>query len=110
MVSHPETGSDSPIGSDRDRGRDKYHFLKKRFLIMKNINGKSSFEETNFFPLSHFLKSFLKKQINFSFFFFYIFSLCNRFHKRPYLFFICPLTNSCAKQFYNFYKKIFFFY
>ena len=22
MVSHPETGSDSPIGSDRDRGRD----------------------------------------------------------------------------------------
>ena len=24
MVSHPENGSDSPIGSDRDRGRDKY--------------------------------------------------------------------------------------
>ena len=24
MVSHPETGSDSPIGSDQDRGRDKY--------------------------------------------------------------------------------------
>ena len=24
MVSHPETGSDSPIGSDRDRGRDKF--------------------------------------------------------------------------------------
>ena len=23
MVSHPETGSDSTIGSDRDRGRDK---------------------------------------------------------------------------------------
>ena len=23
MVSHPEIGSDSPIGSDRDRGRDK---------------------------------------------------------------------------------------
>ena len=22
MVSHPETGSDCPIGSDRDRGRD----------------------------------------------------------------------------------------
>ena len=22
MVSHPENGSDSPIGSDRDRGRD----------------------------------------------------------------------------------------
>ena len=25
MVSHPETGSDSPIGSDRDRGRDNIH-------------------------------------------------------------------------------------
>ena len=24
MVSHPETGSDSPIGSDRGRGRDSY--------------------------------------------------------------------------------------
>ena len=24
MVSHPETGSDSPIGSDWDRGRDNY--------------------------------------------------------------------------------------
>ena len=23
MVSHPETGSDSPIGSDQDRGRDR---------------------------------------------------------------------------------------
>ena len=23
MVSHPETGSDSPIGSDRYRGRDR---------------------------------------------------------------------------------------
>ena len=23
MVSHPETGSNSPIGSDRDRGRDR---------------------------------------------------------------------------------------
>ena len=26
MVSHPENGSDSPIGSDRDRGRD-IHWL-----------------------------------------------------------------------------------
>ena len=25
MVSHPETGSDSPIGSDRDRGRDTHN-------------------------------------------------------------------------------------
>ena len=24
MVSHPETGSDSPIGSDQDRGRDNH--------------------------------------------------------------------------------------
>ena len=24
MVSRPETGSDSPIGSDRDRGRDTF--------------------------------------------------------------------------------------
>ena len=30
MVSHPETGSDSPIGSDRDRGRDKCVFQKKK--------------------------------------------------------------------------------
>ena len=27
MVSHPENGSDSPIGSDRDRGRDKIIFF-----------------------------------------------------------------------------------
>ena len=30
MVSHPETSSDSPIGSDRDRGRDNlglFYFL-----------------------------------------------------------------------------------
>ena len=25
MVSHPENGSDSPIGSDRDRGRDSQY-------------------------------------------------------------------------------------
>ena len=28
MVSHPETGSDSPIGSDRDQGRDKVSLVK----------------------------------------------------------------------------------
>ena len=28
MVSHPENGSDSPIGSDRDWGRDKTSFLE----------------------------------------------------------------------------------
>ena len=27
MVSHPETGSDSPIGSDQYRGRDKFNIL-----------------------------------------------------------------------------------
>ena len=27
MVSHPETGSDSPIGSNRDRGRDTVHLV-----------------------------------------------------------------------------------
>ena len=29
MVSHPETGSDSPIGSDRESGRDKYPILRQ---------------------------------------------------------------------------------
>ena len=29
MVSHPENGSDSPIGSDRDRGRDTTELVKK---------------------------------------------------------------------------------
>ena len=28
MVSHPETGSDSPIGSDRDQGRDKFSGIR----------------------------------------------------------------------------------
>ena len=28
MVSHPETGSDLPIGSDRDRGRDKFSGIR----------------------------------------------------------------------------------
>ena len=32
MVSHPETGSDSPIGLDRDRGRDKIEG-EKRYLL-----------------------------------------------------------------------------
>ena len=26
MVSHPETSSDSPIGSDRDRGHDRHSY------------------------------------------------------------------------------------
>ena len=36
MVSHPETGSDSPIGSDRDRGRDMVSVHKLyRVTILK---------------------------------------------------------------------------
>ena len=31
MVSHPETGSDSLNGSDRDRGRDKFSGIRARF-------------------------------------------------------------------------------
>ena len=33
MVSHPETGSDSPIGSDRDRGRDIIYPKQVRKLL-----------------------------------------------------------------------------
>ena len=35
MVSHPENGSDSPIGSDRDRGRDKIY----RSVPCHSLNG-----------------------------------------------------------------------
>ena len=28
MVSHPGTGSDSPTGSDRDRGHDKFSGIR----------------------------------------------------------------------------------
>ena len=31
MVSHPENGSDSPIGSDRDRGLDNTDFGEVEF-------------------------------------------------------------------------------
>ena len=33
MFSHPETGSDSPIGSDQDRGRDRKETMKSAQLI-----------------------------------------------------------------------------
>ena len=33
MVSHPETGSDSPIGSDRGRGRDSVTDLTRVHLM-----------------------------------------------------------------------------
>ena len=32
MVSHPETGSDSPIGSDRESGRDTLSDTKMEIL------------------------------------------------------------------------------
>ena len=37
MVSHPETGLDSPIGSDRDRGRDRGPLSDIEMEIPKNI-------------------------------------------------------------------------
>ena len=37
MVSHPETGSDSPIGSDRDRGRDSTYSIQTISVITKII-------------------------------------------------------------------------
>ena len=40
MVSHPETGSDSPIGSDRDRGRDTMHTLQ---LVVIRVDNSSPF-------------------------------------------------------------------
>ena len=36
MVSHPETGSDSPIGSDQDRGRD----ITFKAVTLKTSNGE----------------------------------------------------------------------
>ena len=33
MVSHPENGSDSPIGSDRDRGRDRGRLYVKIIIV-----------------------------------------------------------------------------
>ena len=34
MVSHPETGSDSSIGSDRDRGRDNCQPLGEKLYLL----------------------------------------------------------------------------
>ena len=34
MVSHPETGSDSPIGSDRDRGRDSFGEVRTQLRVV----------------------------------------------------------------------------
>ena len=42
MVSHPENGSDSPIGSDRDRGRDiscpSRHIDSKGFMANRSLS------------------------------------------------------------------------
>ena len=38
MVSHPETGSDSPIGSDRDRGRDSSDLFVVGFSQLGELN------------------------------------------------------------------------
>ena len=35
MVSHPENGSDSPIGSDRDRGRHIQNIKPILFILKK---------------------------------------------------------------------------
>ena len=37
MVSHPENGSDSPIGSDRDRGRDRFSQASLEFSSSKVV-------------------------------------------------------------------------
>ena len=38
MVSHPETGSDSPIGSDRGRGRDSHSCLRLSLSIKMTLS------------------------------------------------------------------------
>ena len=38
MVSHPDTGSDSPIGSDQDRGRDNCRMKKDKKLEQRLSN------------------------------------------------------------------------
>ena len=43
MVSQPETGSDQPIGSDRDRGRDIQHLIMTRLDISFAVNKPSQF-------------------------------------------------------------------
>ena len=44
MVSHPETGSDSPIGSDRDRGRDTNSLLEyTKMSSMKTMTKRSKY-------------------------------------------------------------------
>ena len=51
MVSHPETGSDSPIGSDRDRGRDSNS--PKQFMGPSDMNCWTIFPTQFFGQLSN---------------------------------------------------------
>ena len=37
MVSHPETGLDSPIGLDRDRGRDIYIYIGVILILVSDL-------------------------------------------------------------------------
>ena len=51
MVSHPETGLDSPIGSDRDRGRDIISLkrqLNSHFAIIANLSQNCFTCKSNF--------------------------------------------------------------
>ena len=41
MVSHPENGSDSPIGSDRDRGRDNPGKYREGKILVSTEKVKS---------------------------------------------------------------------
>ena len=45
MVSHPETGSDSPIGSDRDRGRYSTPNPAMNVVIANFSSGMSIFRD-----------------------------------------------------------------
>ena len=59
MVSHPETGSDSPIGSDRDRGRDTKASNKCQLffqVLRKSFQWDTSCEEA-FLALKTYLSS-----------------------------------------------------
>ena len=45
MVSHPENGSDSPIGSNRDRGRDKRYIREGELDTTTSSHGLEPTEE-----------------------------------------------------------------
>ena len=47
MVSHPENGSDSPIGSDRDRGRDRQGCHWKVIISVPTYNSIRNMQRPN---------------------------------------------------------------